>query len=313
MAAEAATAIAIGGSAGALNDVMRITAMLPGDLPAAILLVLHFPSETLPQTLATATDLTVTAAVDDTVIRPGHIYVAPPDRHMIVVQGRLKLFRTARENLCRPAIDPTFRTAAGWFGPRLTAVLLSGMQSDGTYGLAKVRAEGGTTLAQEPGQAAFPDMPRHAIERGLIDQVLSVSGIGHRLAALAAAPAVSAPGKAPADPPAQPAAEGRLAPFSCPGCGGSLWEQQDLEVVRFRCHVGHAYAEDVLLEAQSNMVESALWAAVRALEEKALLSRRLAHRSRQRGAREAATGHEEDAADIDRQASVLYGLLTGGS
>lgn len=319
MPGEARSAVVIGGSAGAFAEVIRIVAALPEGFPAAVLIVLHFPPPSLLERIAKVSRLPVGQARNGAVIEAGRIYLAPIDRHVLVSRDRLKLSHGPRENMCRPAIDPTFRTAAKRFGARLTGVLLSGMQSDGAHGLAVVKSHGGSVIVQDPNEAEFPEMPRSAIEKVGVDRVLDVDGIVELLRAMEneQQEPMGTRSEGSDEPPEgqqratlQHPPKGELSPFACPGCGGALWEQQEANVVRFRCHVGHAYTDDVLLDEQGTFIESAFWAAVRALEEKAELSRRLAKRAREAGAEISAMRHEQGAADADRQASMIYELLT---
>ena len=102
---------------------------------------------------------------------------------------------------------------------------------------------------------------------------------------------------------------GRISAFTCPECHGALWEQRDGDLLRFRCHVGHAFSADSLVAEQTESLEMALWSAVRALEEKMSLARRMAARSRQRNFERAARGFEEKARAAQQQADMLRQLL----
>lgn len=171
----AESAVVIGGSAGALAPLRGIVAALPADFAGALLIVLHTAQDSpgvLPRILGSSARIEVEQAIEGATIEEGRVYVAQPDRHLLVVEGRLKVSRGPRENRSRPAIDPLFRTAAEWFGPKLVGVLLSGMLSDGTYGLAVIKARGGVTVTQDPDDAAYPDMPRTATVRVGVDHVL---------------------------------------------------------------------------------------------------------------------------------------------
>ena len=112
---------------------------------------------------------------------PGTIVVAPPGHHLLVRDGRLVLSRGAREHCTRPAIDPLFRSAARAHGPHAVSVLLSGTLDDGMAGTAAIRQAGGATLAQDPAEAEFPDMPAHAIAAGVVDEVLPAAALAQRI------------------------------------------------------------------------------------------------------------------------------------
>ena len=166
--------VAIGGSAGAIEALKRVIAPLPEAFPAAVLVTVHVGARTrsmLPDLLVAAGLLPAKHATEGQPLRRGHILVAPHDQHLMVVDGVVSLSRGARENGSRPAIDPMFRSAARIYGPRVVGVLLSGTLDDGTAGLAAIRARGGLTIAQAPGTALYPDMPRVAIEAGVVDRL----------------------------------------------------------------------------------------------------------------------------------------------
>jgi two-component system chemotaxis response regulator CheB len=309
-----------------------LAAALPRDLPAAVLVVHHFPANSvsaLPSILSRAGPLPAAHAVHDQKIQPGRIYVAPPDRHMLVVGNRIHLSRGPRENGHRPAVDPLFRTAARHFGPRVIGVLLSGSLDDGTVGMMAVKRHGGLAVVQDPGETLYAGMSESAIERCRVDHVLPVQDIAQLLTRLTREPVASYEGKTamlPEEEEVQDPAESGTAAIedgplpgppialTCPDCGGAIWEMVEGELVRYRCHVGHAYTADSMVGAQAGVVESALWTAVRALEEKAQLSRRLAERSRKRGLERLAQRYVEavQSAELGSEA-IRHLLLTGAA
>jgi len=180
--------IAIGASAGGVEALTRLVRELPRDLPAAVFVVVHFPAygqSLLPTILSAQGHLPAAHAVDDETIVRGHVYVAPPDHHLLLEEGRMRCWRGPRENRTRPAIDPLFRTAAQIYGPRVAAVVLSGTLQDGTAGLSLVKQSGGIAIVQDPKEALFPEMPLSAIHRVPVDYVLPVPEIGPLLVRLA--------------------------------------------------------------------------------------------------------------------------------
>lgn len=293
--------VVVGASAGGVEALRDLISRLPADLPAAVLVVLHVspqgPSR-LAEVLGRPGGLPVKAAVEAERIRPGQAYVAVPDRHLLVADGRLVLGRGPQENFHRPGVDPLFRSAARAYGPRVTGVVLSGMLDDGTAGLAAVKACGGLAVVQDPEEAVFPDMPLNALRGVEVDHSLPVAGIAALLTMQA---------QEPADGSAAPCREveaiqlesemgmtvdetrrtlqkiGRSASIRCAECQGPLWEMKDPRVLRYRCEVGHAFTAQSLENGQGEMVERALWSAVSALEEKAVVCRRIAERSGKRG------------------------------
>jgi two-component system chemotaxis response regulator CheB len=256
-------------------------------------------------------------------IRLGRIYVAPPDQHMLIHQGVIRLSRGPRENGFRPAIDPLFRSAARWYGSRVVGVILSGTLDDGTAGLVAIKERGGIAVVQDPDNALFPGMPRNAIDAVKVDHVLSASGISDLLTKLVRQnPIGEANPPMPHDMPLEsamaefdleaiqgPERPGTPSAYACPDCAGVLWEIQDGEVIRFRCRVGHAWSPTSLLAAQSKNLEIALWTAFRALEERAALATRMAERSRVRGRAGAASRFEAQAREAKERAASIRSVL----
>jgi two-component system chemotaxis response regulator CheB len=323
--------VVIGGSAGSVESASVIARALPADFPAAIFVVVHFPgsaTSALPRILSRAGVLPAEHARDEAVIQPGRIYVAPPDCHLFLDGGRLRVSRGPKENGHRPAIDPLFRSAAHQYGRRVIGVLLSGNLSDGTAGLLTIKQWGGIAIVQDPESALHPGMPRSAIECVPVDHVLPVPAIPELLAELTAGRTPSGKDRvmAQADPLDlstdstldQAAIEDRKtqvgmpSTMSCPECHGVLWEHRDGNVLAFRCRVGHAFAEEALLAIQADQLEAALWTALRALEEHASLSRRMATRAADRGHSHSASTFTEHAMDSEHHASTIRTVLASG-
>jgi two-component system chemotaxis response regulator CheB len=284
--------VAVGASAGGVEALRSLVGGLPPDYPGSMLVVLHLPRDApsaLPAILTRSGPLPARTAADGEELIPGRIYVAPNDHHMILLDGHIRLTRGPAENGHRPAIDPLFRSVARAYGRRAIGVVLSGSRDDGTAGLGTIASRGGTTVVQDPADALYPWMPRSAMEHLTPDHVLPAVKLGGLLAELTALelPKRSSPdddplldaevamsGLAPItteDLPVSPAG------YGCPACGGSLFELGgDNKIPRFRCRVGHAWSPESLLEEQAIALEGALWMALRALEEKSALSRRMA-------------------------------------
>jgi two-component system chemotaxis response regulator CheB len=288
--------ICIGASAGGVEALVRLARALDPELPAAIFVVQHVPAapSLLPEILTSAGALPARHPNDGDPIEPGRIYIAPPDHHMLVEQGHVHIVRGPKENGFRPAIDATFRTAARAYGPRAVGVVLTGMLDDGTAGLLAIKRRGGTALVQEPAEAAYPDMPASALRYVEVDAVVSLNELPHVLLRLAREPVREArevsmrdntdleAGISGMEREALRQADtfGTNAPFSCPDCGGVLAEYYDGDLLRFRCQVGHAYSPESLVACQSETLDTQLWAAYRALDERATLAKRLAHDAR---------------------------------
>jgi two-component system, chemotaxis family, protein-glutamate methylesterase/glutaminase len=318
--------IVMGASSGGIESFMEIVSGLPRDLPAAVFVVLHVsPRGTtkFPEILSRAGHIPAAHALDKEPIRPGRIYVAPPDFHLLLRNGTIRLVRGPKENNARPAIDATFRTAARIYGPRVVGVVLSGALDDGTAGLAAIKERGGIALVQDPGDALFPDMPRNAMEAVKIDYCLPTREIASLLVRLALEP-VKGETAPPVPEEMQKESEieamdmgtiedeekpGTPSVFGCPECGGVLWELQDDELLRFRCRVGHAYGAEGLLAAQSESLDTALWSAFRALEENAALCRRLAKQALKNQRIKSAKLFEGRAEAAERQADAIRRVL----
>ncbi|MFN2550061.1 MAG: chemotaxis protein CheB [Myxococcales bacterium] len=314
--------ICIGTSAGGVEALMRIASSLPANLPAAVAVVLHLAPDhhsALPRILSNAGPLQAVHPKDREPLTPGRIYVAPPDHHMLVEPGHLRLVRGARENSHRPAVDPMFRTAAYNYGARAVGAILTGALDDGTGGLLAIKQRGGTTIVQDPEDAFCPDMPRSALEYVKPDHIAKLADIGPLLSRLAggkvengkqSSSVLEEEAKAELESPIHPhPPPGSPSPFSCPACGGVLNEVHDGGMVRFRCRVGHGYTPETALVEQRVTVEGALWAALRALEEQADLATRMGTRARRQGNLHSAVRFEERGEAATKQADVLRRLL----
>jgi len=322
--------IVIGASSGGLEPLLDIVAGLPADLPAAIFIVVHIPAEgtsRLPEILSHAGRLPASHGKDREEIQLGHIYIAPPDFHLLLHDDYMRVIRGPRENNHRPAIDPLFRSAAYSYGPRVIGIVLSGMLDDGTAGLVAVKNRGGLAVVQDPQEALFPDMPRAALAAVPVDHCVSKKEIAQVIAALTQKPIPGETGKgetmnAPTEMKKETAITeltpgaiedddkpGTPSVYGCPDCGGTLWELQDDEWLRFRCRVGHAYSAEGLLGSQDENLESALWSAFRGLQENAALARRLAERARGNKQDLAAEKFETKSQRAAEQARLIRELL----
>jgi two-component system chemotaxis response regulator CheB len=314
--------IAVGASAGGVEALRALVAGLPPDFPGAVLVVLHLPRDAasaLPTILDRSGPLPAAAAVDGEQLLPGRIYVAPNDHHLLLLDGHVRLSHGPAENGHRPAIDPLFRSVARAAGPRGIGVVLSGSRDDGAAGLASVVARGGTAVAQDPADALYASMPLAALAQAPTEHVAPAAKLGGLLAELTSMALPDDP-KMPADrlldsevamsdlasittdefaPPAG---------FGCPTCGGGLFQINEGPVPRYRCRVGHAWSPETLLDEQAIALEGALWMALRALEEKSELSRRMAANSAHR---RAGTGmrFENIATDADTAGETIRRLI----
>jgi two-component system, chemotaxis family, protein-glutamate methylesterase/glutaminase len=249
--------VVIGASAGGIDALRSLLAELSSSFPAPICIVLHTSSEApglLAQILGRMARVSVSMAVDGCRLQPGRVYVAPPDRHLLVEPGLLRVTKGPREHNFRPAIDPLFRSAAQVYGPGAIGVVLTGNLDDGSAGLWTIKKLGGTAVVQDPADALFPSMPRHALDSVSADYVVPLRQIPSLLAELTSCRARTHQRRGRYRPGTNPRDAGleRIAKpsgYACPDCHGDLLELEEGGRIRFRCHIGHAYSVDSLLAA----------------------------------------------------------------
>lgn len=324
--------VVVGASAGGVEALRALVAGLPGDLPATVLVVLHTPPNgggALAGILDRSGPLSVRTAEDGEPLALGVVLVARPGLHLALVDdgGRVRVALPAgpRENRHRPAVDVLFRSAARALGPRCVGVVLSGALDDGAAGLVALRAQGGVGVVQDPADALCAGMPAAAIEAAAPEHVVPVAALPALLDALVREDVADGAPPSPLldeevasarfdltvlgghDHPGTPAG------YSCPDCSGALWRIEDQGLLRFRCRVGHAWTAEGLLAQQSMTTDTALWMALRSLEERASLAREMAERSRTAGRGLTSQRFDERAHDHEEAAEVLRRLLVSGA
>jgi two-component system chemotaxis response regulator CheB len=318
--------IAIGASAGGFEAVLALLRDLPDDLPAAVFVVIHVGPESagfLPQILNHRTRFAASHAIDGQRIERGHIYCAPPDHHLMISDHSVCVMHGPKENGFRPAIDALFRSAAASYGGRVIGVVLSGALDDGVYGLMQIKEQGGIALVQSPEEAAVGALPLAAIKYVDVDHIAPIETIA------ALIPRLVREGSVPegvkkmgandrhkasvndsvhaileaSEPDRAPSA------FVCPECGGALWERQNGELVRYRCHVGHTFTAKSLLQQQDSHLEAVLWTALRAIDESIALRKRMAERATQGNLHALAAAFESRAKEDNARAELLRQFL----
>jgi two-component system chemotaxis response regulator CheB len=297
----------------------RVVAGLPGDLPATVCVVLHLAADSpsvLPRILERAGTMSCRAAADGDPLEPGQILVAPPDRHLIIEDSRVRLTVGPRENGHRPAVDTLFRSAAAARDGKVVGVVLSGTLDDGAAGLAVIKARGGAAIVQDPQEAMYAGMPRSALASVRADAVVPSERVAEVVVAMVHGDDV------PPDRPPEPdqltdASHERISdpPVTtiCPECGGVLSERHEAGVVQWECRVGHRYSPGSLLNAQAHDVEAAVWAAVRALEDRRILLERMAGRFEGSEQPRAARTMRRRAAEAGRQALLVRDALASAA
>lgn len=276
--------VVVGASAGGMEALTRLVSQLPKDFGAPVFVVQHQAPEltgvALRRALSSAGKLECEEAKHEAPFANGRIYVAPPDHHLLLVPGKMLVTRGARENRSRPAIDPLFRSAAVAYRSRVIGVVLTGYLDDGTAGMVAIQRCGGVCVVQDPHDAAYPDMPSSVLRQGKVDHVVPLASMGALLCELLERP-LRPQKKVPDDLVVEakiaqrvlsdlPSVEalGEQVPFNCPGCGGVLWQVAEGKLLRYRCHVGHAYTSSELLAEQTAKLEETLWTALRMFEER---------------------------------------------
>jgi two-component system chemotaxis response regulator CheB len=285
-----------------------------------VLVVIHLSDEypsTLDAILSQCGPLSASFASDGERLRPGHIYIGPRRRHLLVDGDTLRLGSGPRENHARPAIDPLFRSTAVCCGPRAVGVVLTGMLHDGASGLHSLKECGGITVVQDPEDAAFPSMPRSAIEQARPDHVVALAAMPALLDALVRQPA-GEPRPVPdrlrfevdvamnGHPTMQDMDRiGRRSTITCPDCHGVMWEIDEGEMIRYRCHVGHAYSAELINEMIGETFTKAMGSALRALEERIAVVKKLERQARERGRERVARSWAERLREHEEEAEII--------
>lgn len=314
--------VVIGASTGGIEALQEIAQGLPSDYPGTIFVVLHTgPSSILHEILSRAGNLPATNAEHNAPYQPGHIYVAPPNRHLLLNDGVMQLDAGPRENGSRPSIDPLFRSAARSYRNRVVGVILTGTLDDGSAGLFAIKARGGMAVVQDPAEAAAPDMPLNALRNIEADYCVRVADIAPLLTKLASEEIerreqpsgpmkedqqlIDSPGLRKSPPP-----NDTQISLVCPECGGALYEQHEGDVARFVCHIGHSFSPESLSEAHKEALERALWTAVRTLNERVIMHRQFLRRERNAGEEALFRRFEESAAGAERDVKLLREIIS---
>lgn len=320
--------IAIGGSLGAVAALKHLLGKLPGDFGAAVFVVIHVGArgkDLLAEIFNAHSGIPVTTAVDGEAVERRHVYVAPADHHLLVIDGVIRLGRGPRENLARPAVDPLFRSIGLNYGPRSVAVVLTGLLNDGAAGLADFKRCGGVTVVQNPSDAVAPDMPMGALRASDVDYRAPLDGLAALLVELTgeeAGPPIPVPAEIRLEVDIafgrQIGSETMLTianpvPISCPACGGVLSQIKSWPPLRFRCQVGHAYTSEALAAESEGAVDEALRVALRIIEERVTLSEKMAQDAHRSGFAAAAAANKRRANEGREHAETLRRAIIGSA
>jgi two-component system chemotaxis response regulator CheB len=317
--------VVVGASAGGVSALIEFVKSIPENFTGSIFVVLHIPPSSpsnLPAILTRAGLLKAIHPKDGEKIKPGRIYVAPPDHHMLLEGTSVLVKKGPEENRFRPSIDALFRSAAYVYGPRTIGIVLSGLLNDGTSGLWSIKRMGGLTIIQKPEDADYPSMPVNVLHYVKVDYSVPAVQIGALIGKLTLEKPFKKVKVSKKDmhllrmeviiSKQDNAFEmgimdmGEITPFTCPECHGVLVRLVEGKFIRFRCHTGHAYTASTLLADVSKVVEETLWAAMRGLEETTLLLKQIANHFKKQKLTEAADIFLKKAAMTTRRARVIH-------
>lgn len=312
--------LAIGTSAGGFDALRFLASQFSHDLPASVLVAIHLSSQsrsTLDAILTQSGPLIAGFAEDGERLQKSRIYIGPPERHLLLEGDTLRLGRGPRENNARPAIDPMFRSVALCCGVRAIGVVLTGTLGDGAAGLQTLKQSGGITLVQDPSDAAYPEMPTTALYRSKPDHVVGLAEMPALLEVLVRQPAGS-----PTPVPDGIGYEveiaktgrsnvsnleriGRRSVLTCPDCQGVMWEIDEGELLRYRCHVGHAYTAELMSLALDESLTRSLASALRALDERILVANKLHEEASTNGRAKIAELWARRGRELEQEATVI--------
>ena len=305
--------IVFGGSAGAIEGLCSILKQLPAKFPAPALAVIHTTENSafLPEVVGRCTELEVVSPNQIEPISTGRVYLAAPNRHLVVKSHCAMSWMGPRENRHRPAVDALFRTAARVYRSHVVAVVLSGALDDGSAGAMAVKSRGGTVIVQDPKEARMEDMPANVLRQVQTDYCLPLAGIPSLLTRLASE-GQSLKAHKPSVKDCRRLSDeafGEMEPpgLTCPDCGGVVLQIKDGKSLQFRCHVGHTFSLESFSEAHADALERALWVALRKLNEQRSIQQNLAKSHRDdKGLQKR---FQENVAAAERDMGLLHEIL----
>lgn len=317
--------VVIGASAGGLNALKELTGGLQKGLDVAYCIVLHLSrkgiGDFVVHTLKSATSMPCSLASDGGNIHKDHIYVARPNQHLLIKDAKFLLGPGPEENRFRPSIDVLFRSAAVAYSSHAIGIILSGMLDDGTSGMWAIKRSGGSCLVQDPNEAEYPDMPMSVINNMEVDHVLKLEDFGGVIAQVLKlkkgkkkpVPKEVINESVIAEKTAVSIADiekiAKTSVFACPDCGGNLWEVKGDIVKRYRCHIGHAYTERDLVVKQAEVAGNTLWVALRMMEERKHMLKKMEIDSAKKGHKASSLRHISKHDEMERHIEKLKKIL----
>lgn len=305
----------------AVEEVLK---SFPKEVNASFLIVLHSSFDMISNFstyLNRKTELEVLDAQEEMKIEKAKVYVAVPNQHLVIRDGKIFNTNGPRENLFRPSIDVLFRSGAVAYGNRCVGVLLSGRLNDGTVGLEAIKRCGGETVIQDPKTAEYSGMAINAQKFVDVDHIAPLDEMANKIKEL-----IDSPLPEKVDIPYTIKRESEIAtkirsqvktedflgekvPLSCASCGGPLWKIKDTEIERYRCHVGHSFSQESLLLAQNENLEETLWVCLRTLEEKKVLMLNMAKSFEEKGSHHISRSYSDKIQEVDEHIDRLRQLM----
>jgi len=318
--------VVIGASAGGLQAVTELMAQITEETDAAVFVVLHAPNfaygDLVIQRLQKNSVFKCKLAEHEETIQARHLYLAVPDHHLLLKKGKIMLGRGPVENRWRPSIDVLFRSAAVAYDGRTIGIVLTGLLEDGAAGMQIIKQCGGTCVVQDPNEAEYPDMPQAVMRLVDVDYCATLQQIAvilqektkngvetnheipgaiQREAEIAERVAIGIDDVT--------ALDGERSAYSCPECGGALWEIKNGDVTRFRCHTGHMFSAEELQEAKRKELENTFWVALRILEERRNLLNKMAEEERSKGWVKSSGNKQRRAEELETHIKRLKEIL----
>lgn len=317
--------VVIGTSAGGFFALAELISQLNEQMDAAFFVVMHVSNQTagyLVNQMQKFTPLACIEAEDGAEIKKSTIYFAQPNKHLMIKNDQVKIGCGPRENHWRPAINVLFRSAAAAYDGRTIGIILTGMPDDGTSGMLAIKRCGGTCIVQDPNEAEFPDMPLSVLNEINVDYCIPLAQMGAIISDIISNKEIqntiiptdiltevqmSEDGIGSIN---KMTALGKPSVFTCPDCGGVLFELANEGIIRFKCHTGHSYSVNELLLKQNKNLETSLWVALRSLEERKKLLSQLSEKNIARGFNRADTDYDEKIKELEMHVEQLKIVLS---
>jgi two-component system chemotaxis response regulator CheB len=317
--------ITVGASAGGLNAVTELVSSLPTNLKAAVFVVLHLSKigvgDFLIHRLQKYTNYTCVIGAEGMEIEGNTIYLAPPDKHLLIKDDHIVLGLGPAENRWRPSVDVLFRSAAVAKTNKVIGIVLTGYLNDGTSGMDAIKRSGGVCIVQDPHEAEYPDMPLSVIEHMEVDHCISLKEMGSTIEQIIEH-SRSVQIEAPEDVKVESMIAERVVTsvstveqigettnFVCPDCGGGLWRMPHDAVERFRCHIGHSYTMNDFILKQGEKLEATLWVALRMMEERKNVLEKVKEREDKKGLKRVASTYNDRIDELEKHVDILKHVL----